>query len=640
MPSQFWKKPDDRQDRSADLREGITRSGEEPSRKKDSSEPLKKLADLEKFKALLDQSNDAIFLTDVPSGLFLYVSRSVCDQIGYHEAECYSLTMYDILPENSGELDRIYSGKSSSILFTARIHKKNTEEIQCELNMRRVRFENKEYVLAISRDSTERIQAEEALRESEERFRALAETSAAAIIVYRQKFMYVNPAAESLTGYSKDELLNMNFWDVMHTEFRETVKKRGLMRLQRGTAPTRYESKVARKDGQELWINISTTIFQYENQPAGLAIAIDITDRKRAEEALRESEEKFRVLAESSTAAIVIIQNGRYVNVNRASEQIMGYSKEELTGKRLEETIHPDFKEQVLDRYFARHRGEDVPSQYEIKIVARSGESRWIQLTAGRIMYRGKPATVATLFDITERKRYEKELRESKQRAELYLDLMGHDITNMNQSLMGYLEIMEIQQEAGASNKDLIENSIEIIRRSSRMISDVKKLTQVQAEKAPLKNVDACEILSVVKSRYSSLPDRQATINYVKGSDCIVRAGDLLSDVFDNLIDNAIRHSTGPVIIDLTYDQVILEGRRYYRIFVTDTGPGIPDNLKKKIFMTVKESGEKTERRGFGLYLITKIIDYYHGRVWVEDRVPGDYTQGARFVVMLPASEG
>ena len=167
----------------------------------------------------------------------------------------------------------------------------------------------------------------------------------------------------------------------------------------------------------------------------------------------------------------------------------------------------------------------------------------------------------------------------------------------------------------------------------------MKKLTLVETEKAPVYNVDLGEILPEVISRHSLVPGRFVTINYNPGRDFIVRAGDQLTDVFENLVDNAIRHSTGPVTIDLAIEAVIAEGHLYYRIKVADTGPGITDDLKKKIFMSMKEIGEKTERRGFGLYLVRTLIDHYHGQVWVEDRVTGDYTKGAMFVVMLPAVE-
>ena len=224
-------------------------------------------------------------------------------------------------------------------------------------------------------------------------------------------------------------------------------------------------------------------------------------------------------------------------------------------------------------------------------------------------------------MDITERKQAEEELGRSKRQAELYLDLMGHDITNMNQALMGYLEMIDVMRETGEIDKALIDNSIEVINRSSRMIEDVKKLTRLQSGNLPRKDVDVCKILSKVKARYTSVPNKPVTINYTPDENCIVQAGDQLEDVFDNLVDNAIRHSKGPVTIDVGVDKVTVDGYLYYRVTVADTGPGIPDDVKRKIVLTSAEAIEKMQRRGFGLYLVRTLIDYYHGKVWVEDRM-------------------
>lgn len=132
---------------------------------------------------------------------------------------------------------------------------------------------------------------------------------------------------------------------------------------------------------------------------------------KRTEEALGESEDKFRVLAETSTAAIFIYQGDRAVSVNKAAETITGYSKDELLKMKYWEIVHPDFREEVMGRSLARQHGEPVPSRYEVKLLTKSGEIRWAELTAGRIMYMGMPAGVATLFDITERKQAEEKAR-------------------------------------------------------------------------------------------------------------------------------------------------------------------------------------------------------------------------------------
>jgi PAS domain S-box-containing protein len=485
------------------------------------------------------------------------------------------------------------------------------------------------------------------VQDSEEKFRAVAEFSSAAIVVYQgERLISVNPAAERITGYSKDELLKKKMIDIIHPDFKDVILKRTLARQRGEPEPSQYETMIITKSGEARWVLLSVGLMLYRGKPAGVVTLLDITERKRAEEALRKSEAH---LAKSQKIALLGSYDWDLIhNTDEWSDElyrILGIRPGEVKPS-LEaymQFVYPDDRETVNKHLDDMLNKQKYTGGYEVRIVRPDGSIRWTRLDGEFV--RDESGKVIRLFgtimDITERKRAEEELAKSKREAELYLDLMSHDITNMNQALMGYLEIMDMMRETGEVDKALIDNSIEVINRSTRMISDVKKLTQLQAGKATRKDVDVCTILSKVISRYSSVPDRPVTINYAPGENYFVLAGDLLEDVFDNLVSNAIRHSTGPVTIDITVDRAILEGHWYYRITVADAGPGISDDLKKKIFMTIKEigAGEKTGRRGFGLYLVRTLIDYYHGKVWVEDRVPGDHTKGARFVVMLPVIE-
>jgi PAS domain S-box-containing protein len=370
----------------------------------------------------------------------------------------------------------------------------------------------------------------------------------------------------------------------------------------------------------------------------------DITDRRRAEETLSRN---LAILAKSEEIGhlgswSIDFDMEKFV-VSDELYRVHGIVPGTVELKRdfLLKLIHPGDMERFRE-YYESVRQEGRLGGIDYRVVWSDGSVHYVHCITDSVV-RGPDDRVKKASgiaqDITERKQAEEELKTAKMQAELYLDLMGHDITNMNQALVGYLEIMDVMRESGEIDKGLIDSSIEVINRSSRMINDVKKLTQLPAGKVSLKNVDVCEVLSAVKSKYSNIQGRSITINYGSGQDCIVRADDLLKDVFDNLVDNAIRHSKGPVTIDLAIDRVKIEGKSFLRVTVTDTGPGIPDDLKKKIFMSLTGDVDKTSRRGFGLYLVRTLIDRYHGKVWVEDRVPGDHTQGVRFVVMLPAVE-
>ncbi len=130
-----------------------------------------------------------------------------------------------------------------------------------------------------------------ALEESEEKFRSLTETAASAIFVYQgNRFAYVNPAAEELTGYSSDELLAINFWDVVHPEHRDTIRERGMARQRGERLPARYEFKIVRKDGETRWVDFTAGVIHYQGAVAALGTAFDITDRKLLEEQLRQAQ--------------------------------------------------------------------------------------------------------------------------------------------------------------------------------------------------------------------------------------------------------------------------------------------------------------------------------------------------------------
>jgi signal transduction histidine kinase len=302
------------------------------------------------------------------------------------------------------------------------------------------------------------------------------------------------------------------------------------------------------------------------------------------------------------------------------------------------ETIYPDDRAKARESVSMLERGEKTRERLEIRVLRKDGSIGWIDISATPISYHGKNALISIALDITERKLAEDALSKAKSRAELYLDLMGHDISNMNQAMMGYLEIaQELLDLKG--HEELIERPLEIIRHSSRLIASVKKLEMAQSGKYPMKIMDLGRIIKEVADKHAKVPGRDVQINYVPVEGCYVNANDLLKDVFDNLVDNAIRHSEGPLEVDITVEPVLEDGRNYYRISVADNGPGILDSLKKKIFRIIDINTGTPGRRGLGLYMVRTLVQSYHGKVWVEDRIPGDYRKGSRFVVLLPAAE-
>ncbi|HMK47889.1 MAG TPA: GAF domain-containing sensor histidine kinase, partial [Methanocella sp.] len=237
------------------------------------------------------------------------------------------------------------------------------------------------------------------------------------------------------------------------------------------------------------------------------------------------------------------------------------------------------------------------------------------------------------------------ELQLAKQRAELYVDLMGHDINNMNHSAMGYLELalMSLGEdgEITVEGKTMLEKSYQAIQNSSRLIDNVRKLQHLTIGKFETRRVDMRELFGDIGTASLCPDDRDVTINVPDLPHYFVKANELLLDVFLNLISNAIKHSdeAKPLIVDVRVEPAIEKGHAYYRCVVEDNGPGMPDALKSRLFRRFRGGENRAESRGLGLYMVRTLVEGYRGQVSVEDRTPGDWTQGSKIIVMLPAAD-
>ena len=235
------------------------------------------------------------------------------------------------------------------------------------------------------------------------------------------------------------------------------------------------------------------------------------------------------------------------------------------------------------------------------------------------------------------RKSSEEELCEARKQAELYADLMGHDINNLNQVGIGYLEIALDTLKCDDEGRYLLQRPLESMQHSSKLIDNVRKLQRLHTEGLRPEQIDIGKLLSEVKIEYSVVSGRDVTIEYMPAPGCYVLASEQIKEAFSNLVCNAIEHSTGPVIVHMSLEGKVEGGKPYYLIGVEDNGPGIPDLLKSKLFNRSVRGRARTGGSGLGLFLVRSLIEDAEGSIWVEDRVTGDYTKGSRFVVILPA---
>lgn len=280
-------------------------------------------------------------------------------------------------------------------------------------------------LVGIGHDITQRKQAELALRESEAKFRALAESSPAAIFIYQNnRFVYVNPATEKLTGLTADELRQINFWDVVHPDFRALVKERGLARQCGEPVPTHYEFKIIGPNGNERWIDFAGALTSYESQPAAIGFAYDVTERKQIEEELIKSRAEWETIIRAiGHPTIILDSNYTIINASWSALQKLGLSLEELVGKKCFTYFHGPEK---TPPSICPLRQMITTARSEVSEMYVEGLQGWYLVACTPVFDENGKLTRAIHIatDITERKRAEDALAESEEKFRLLVENM------------------------------------------------------------------------------------------------------------------------------------------------------------------------------------------------------------------------
>ena len=310
-------------------------------------------------------------------------------------------------------------------------------------------------------DLTERKKMELALRESEEKFRMLAETSIVGICVFRQKILYVNPAGVALTGYSSDEMLKMDFWSFIHPDFRDLVRDRGQRRQQGETVPSHYEVKIVRKDGGERWIDVSTTVFPYEGQPTLLGVQVDITERKMAELALHQAS----LVVENSPVVLFRWKAAEGWPVVYVSNNVIqfGYTPDELLSGSVSfsSIVYPEDLERVSAEVQENSANGVGQFTQEYRVVTKDGNIRWVddrtvieRNSDGRIThYQG------IVIDITQRKQAEQALRSSEENFRTLVENAPDAINIQTNNRFVYLNAAAVHLFGASSPQELLGTS-------------------------------------------------------------------------------------------------------------------------------------------------------------------------------------
>jgi PAS domain S-box-containing protein len=386
----------------------------------------------EKYRLNFENIGDVIYSVDLEFRV-TDISPSVETLLGYKPEEVVGRTFNELkllAPEYHeaafANAQRLVAGKKNPPTEYEFIAKDGTRKIGEVISSPLMREDEIVGVLSVARHITDRRRTEQALQESEERYRTLVDNALTGIYVRgKEGIVYANKRLIEMLGYSMEELQSMNFLDIIHPDDQEMALKRTTDHIMGKTTPGRREYRAVTKGGEIIHTEVSGTPITYQGEQVILAHVHDITDRKRALQALEDSENRYRTVVDNALTGIYIRSEDGIEFANSRLLEMVGYSMDELRKMTFLELIHPEDRDRARERAAQRMAGMGRTGDSEFRVIVRSGEIIWVDVLGRRIEYEGKPAVLTHIYDITERKKIREELRKREEQYRLLFETVG-----------------------------------------------------------------------------------------------------------------------------------------------------------------------------------------------------------------------
>lgn len=571
------------------------------------------------------------------------VNKSLCEQFGLEESEVMKIKPGEYYNTPAGELKKrwmAFLDKGSS--HVGQYYKKPSGgEIFIEGDYYCLYDSDKRFVgyIGIQRDMTQRKQSEEAIKLSEEKFRAVAESIPAQVVIFQDNgFVYVNPYSEVITGYSPEELLKKNFWDIVHNDYVGVAKERGIARQKGEVVPDNYEMKIITKSGEEKWINYSARVINFNGKPGVIGISTDITERKKQQEEIFKSEERYRRFVEQSSEGIFRMEFNQPIPISLSiDEQIDkidnevhfaecntvfckmydAVSPEEIIGKRPNQLKYKNVDESARSLRFIKNGYRLV--EEETTETDTQGNIFYFVINAIGIIENNLLTRIwGVQRDVTEKRKADEALKRSLVEKEILLKEIHHRVKNNLQIVTSLLKLQSsyVKDEAVKS----------LFKESQNRVQSMSLIHQKLYQTKDLSHIDFKDYIDTVTTHlqhsYGILGDKVRIITDVKkislSIDNAIPAGLIINELVSNCLKHAfpVKHK-GEIFISMAYD----EFNREYWLVVRDNGKGIPEDF------------EIENSKSFGLKLVSTLVKQMSGTIEVFR------AGGTEFRIMFKSAE-
>lgn len=625
----------------------------------------------EKFRLSFENANIGMCLVDL-SGILFKVNDKMTEIFGYSKQELEGITVNDIAHDEDKNkspefIKKSIKGDIISTEFEKRYYHKNGSIIHCFISSSLVRDKdnNPKYFISQVQDITQRKKAEEALRESEKRYRLLFDSIGDAVLITdsKSKFLDCNKAALKRYGYTRKNFLQMKGDDIVHPDYLRLMKE-NLKKISLGKQ-VMVESVHLSKKVNAIPVEINSRFIEYENSPAILSVIRDISVRKKAENSLKESEEKYRSLTENLNVGVYRSSpgpKGRFIEVNTVMYRMLGFeSKEEFINLNVSDIYrNPEDRAEFNEKM--KKYGAAINE--ELRLKKKDGTPIIVSDTCTAVKDGNRKILYfdGVMEDITERKNMEMMLLRSEKMASIGTLAAGvaHEINNPIGYISNNLRMMERysvklndfyreldnqisvkSQKQKLNNlseqydinfcledlKDALSESIEGAGKVKRIVSDLRDFSRSEKQEIKLTNLneEIEKTVNILANELKYKAELEKDFGDIPKIECDpVR----LNQVFINILINSIQaiEDRGKIKIKTwKVNESIL-------IQFSDSGIGIsPENIGKifDAFYTTKDPGKGT---GLGLAVSYKIIQEHNGIINVESEVG----KGTTFTIQLP----
>ncbi len=604
---------------------------------------------LKLFRDLIDRSNDSIFIVDPETGIILDANEKASSSLGYTRDELKNMHVYDFevtLPDSFSWKEHVKEiQKNGSLIVDGLQRRKDGTIFPVEVSLKILEYGNKSRLVALARDTTERKQMMDKLIESEKR---LAEAQRIAHIGNWELDLQTNEVHASEEAYrlldaTPNEMTTFDgFMSHVHPEDREIIRK-SIERGIRETGTFEHEHRQILKDGSVRLIYARGKVaFDSAGKPVKIfGTAMDSTERKQAEKALKESEEKYHALMNEAADAILLADtNGNVLESNKKAEELLSYTKEEFSNMNMTQ-LHP---KEELERTIRAFKASTT--LYEGQVLRKDGKIIPVDITVSAIKYSGKKVIQGIFRDITDRKKSEEMSRENERLVYAskakndFLSNMSHELRTPLNSVIGFSELLKMKTIGDLNEKQ--EGYVDNIRYGGKhllnVISDILDLSKLDAGKMEL----VMEYISVPETLNQTIVmvEEMAKKNKVSLKKELAPELEFIEadkqrfiQIVFNLLSNAIkfnRKEGGTVTVTTTREGDMA------KFSISDTGIGIKEEDKNKLFNDFEQLDSGISKKyggtGLGLAVTKKLVELHGGKI----RVESEFGVGSTFTFMLP----